>query len=92
MDDARTGLLLEEGLRKQTDEVVALDETARMVKEKAAVEVAVPSEAHIGAVLADRLDGGRAVGLEHRVRHAVREVAVGRVAHLDELERQMRLE
>ena len=92
VDDARTGLLLEERLREQTDEVVALDETACVIEKETAVEVTVPSETHIGAVLADRLDGGRAVGLEHRVRHAVREVAVGRVAHLDELERQMRLE
>ncbi len=92
VDDARTGLALEERLREQTDEVVALDETTCVIEKETAVEVAVPSEAHIGAVLTDRLDGGRAVGLEHRVRHAVREVAIGCVTHLDELERQMRRE
>ena len=92
VDDARTTLLLEEGLREQSHEVVALDEGAVLIEEEAAVEVAVPGEAQVGAVLADGLDGGRAVGLEHRVRYAVREMAIGRVPDLDELERQVRLE
>ena len=74
------------------DDVVALDERALRVEEEAAVVVAVPGDADIGAGLLERLERRAAVFLEHRVRHAVRERAVGFVAHLDELERQVRLE
>ena len=65
---------------------------ALLVEEEAAVVVAVPGEADVGARAADGIRRGRAVLLEHRIRHAVRERAVGVVIDLDELERQMRLE
>ena len=43
------GFLLQEHLGQQTDQVVALDERAVLVEEEAAVEVAVPGEADVGA-------------------------------------------
>ena len=92
VDDARAGLFGEERLGQQADDVVALDERALRVVEEAAVVVAVPGDADIGAGFAQRLERGPAVFFEHGVGHALREVAVRLVPHLDELERQMRLE
>ena len=40
---------------QQADDVVALDEIAGFVEEEAAVEVAIPGDAHVGAVRDDRL-------------------------------------
>ncbi len=77
---------------QQADDVVTLDEPAVLVEEKAAVEVAVPGDAEIRAVRADGLDGRRAILLEHGIRNAVRKMAVRLVVHLDELERQVRLQ
>ena len=92
VDDRLARVLAEHALRQQPDDVVALDEAAVLVEEKTAVEVAVPGDAEVGPGRADGVDRGRPVLDEHRVRHAVREVAVRLVVHLDELERQVRLD
>ena len=92
MHDARTRLLAQEGLGEEPHEVVALDELPPLVEEETAIVVAVPGESHIGTARAHRLGGGGTVFLQHGVRHAVREGAVGLVIDLDELERQVRLE
>ncbi len=65
---------------------------AVLVEEEAAIEVAVPGDPEVRTVLAQRLDRRPVVLGQHRVRHAVREGAVRLVLHLDELERQERLE
>ena len=77
---------------QQAHDVIALDETALFVEQETAVEVAIPGYAEVRLVGLDGLDGGRAVLLQHRVRDAVRKCAVRLVVHLDELERQVRLE
>src|SRR4029079_1075823 len=77
---------------EQTDDVVALDERAALVEQEAAIVVAVPGAAAIGAMPLGPLDRRDPVRLQHRIRHAVRERAVRRMIDLDELERQMRLE
>ena len=92
VDDARAGLFDEECLGQQADDVVALDERALRVVEEAAVVVTIPGDAHIGAGFAQRFERGPAVFFEHGVGHALRKLAVRLVPHLDELERQMRLE
>ena len=70
------GLAAQQHRGQQPHDVVALDETALLIEEEAAVEVPVPGDAEIRAVRADGLDGGRAILLEHGIRDAVREVAV----------------
>ena len=92
MHDPAARVALQECSRQQADDVIALDEPALLVEEKATVVVAVPGDGAIGAVLAQRLDRCRVVLDEHRVRHAVRERAVRLVVHLDELEWQVLLE
>ena len=61
-----------------------------LVEQKAAIEVAIPSDTQIRAVSEYGLAGGRAVLLEQRIGNTVGEVAVGLVMHPDKLERQMR--
>ena len=56
VDDARAGLFGEERLGQQPDDVVALDERTLRVVEEAAVVVAVPGDADVGAGLAQRLE------------------------------------
>src|SRR5256885_5361813 len=86
MHDARAGLLLEEALRQEPDQIVPLDELPALIEEEAAVVVPVPGETDVRAGATHHIGGGGAVFLPHRVRHPVREGAVGLVVHLDELE------
>ncbi len=58
MHDAGAGLALQEHFGQQTHQVVALDEGALCVEEKAPVIVPVPGEAHIRAVVQHRLPRG----------------------------------
>ena len=90
--DRRAAVLLEERAREQADDVVAVDEPPFLVEEEAAVEVAVEGDAEVGAREAHLPRRRLAVLLEHRVRHAVREVAVRLVVDLGEPERQLLLE
>ena len=85
-------LQLEEGRRQQPHHVVALDKIPVLVKEEAAVEIAVPGDAHVGPVLAHGIDRRRAVLRQQRVGYAVGEIAVRLVMQLDELEGQVRLQ
>ena len=80
------------GLSDQPDKIVAFDEIAVLVVEEAAVEVAVPGEAEIGAVFDDGAAGAFAPFRQKRVRDAVGQRRVGRVVDLDEFERQVFLE
>lgn len=54
-------MLLQQLHGEQADEVIALDEGALGVEEKAAVKIAVPSETEVRAVGAHRIRGRRAV-------------------------------
>ena len=51
MDDLLARIACEQGLSQQADQVIALDEAAAGIEEEAAVEVAVPGDAEVGAVL-----------------------------------------
>ncbi len=90
--DRAAGMFFEERLGQQADDVVALDEPAGLVEEKAAVEVAVPGDADVGPGRPDQVDRVGPFFLDHRVRHTVREIPVRLVMQLDELDRQMRFE
>ncbi len=90
MDDLVAGMLGQDGRASKPDHIVALDEAAVLVEEEAAVEIAVPGDAEIGAVIAHRPGGGLAVFGQQRVGDAVGEGAVRLMVDLDELEGQVR--
>ena len=65
---------------------VAVDELAGVVDEEAAVGVAVPGDAEVGALLEHLVDDELAVLLQQRVGLVVGEVAVRRPVGVDEVE------
>ena len=89
VEDVRARLLRQEVLGEHGGEEVAVDEPAGVVDEEAAVGVAVPCDAEVGALREHRVDDELPVLLEHRVGLAVREVAVRRPVRLDQVERQL---
>ena len=92
MHDAATRVLRQNAFRKQTDDVVALDECASLIEQEAAVEVAVPRDTHVRAMLEHRVTRNILVFQQHRVRDPVRKRPIRFVMHLDEFERQVCLE
>ena len=89
VEDVGARLLLEDRLGQQRGQEVAVDERARVVDEEAAVGVAVPGDAEVGALLADLVDDEAAVLLQQRVRLVVGEVAVGRPVGGHEVEAEL---
>ena len=89
VDDRRAAILLQKGAREQAHDVIPVDEAPLFVEEEAAVEIAVEGDAQVGARKPHRAACHFAILFEHRVRHAVREVAVGFVMDLGEAERQL---
>ncbi len=71
--DFAAGLAAQQYRGQQPDDVVALDEAALLIEQKAAVEVPVPGDAEIRAVGANRRHSRLAILLEHGIRDAVRE-------------------
>ena len=88
VDNARALILFQECLGEEADHVVALDEAALLVKEEAAVKVAVPCHTEVCPRLTHDLRSRLTVLLQNGVRHAVREIAVRLVVDLDQLEGQ----
>ena len=80
----------QQGLGQEADDVVALDEPAGLVVEEAAVEIAVPGDAQVGLVQADRVRGHLPPLGQERVGHAVGEVPVRFVLQADEFAGQAR--
>src|SRR5690606_118841 len=89
VNDATSRALLQEALRQQSHDVVALNEIGVLIEEETAVEVTIPGDAHVCAVLTNSLDGGLAVLLQQRVGDTIGEVTVGLMMHPDELEGEM---
>ena len=87
--DAFAGILLQQLHAEQADQVVTLDKATVVIEQKATIEVAIPGNAEIGAMLLDRVDGRAASLGKQRIRNAVGEVAIGLVMNLDEFERGM---
>ena len=92
VDDRSAGATLEQRLGQQADQVIPLDEAPRLVKEEAAVEIAVPGDADVRACSSDRLGRDLPVLRQQRVGDATGDIAVGLVQHLDEVKREVRLE
>ena len=80
------GLMRQEGRREQADDVIAFDELAGLVKQEAAVEVAIPGDAHIGPVGDAPPRPCSAVFRQQRIGDAVRERAIRLMMYLDELD------
>ncbi|MNV21518.1 hypothetical protein D3C71_1124560 [compost metagenome] len=90
VDDFPARIARQDGLGQQADQVIAFDETAVVVEEEAAVEIAIPGNTEIRAMLTHRVGGCGAVFRQQRVGNAIREVAIRLVADAHELERQVR--
>ena len=86
---SRARLLRQQVLGEHGGEEVAVDEPAGVVDEEAAVRVAVPGDAEVGALREHRVDDELPVLLEHRVGLVVGEVAVRRPVRRDQVERQL---
>ena len=86
------GMVFQESLGEQADHIVALDKASAGIEKETAIEIAIPGDAEVGAVLAHRLYAGAAVLFEQGVGNAVGKVAVRLVAQLDKRKRQMRFE
>ncbi|SVK48081.1 Uncharacterised protein [Acinetobacter baumannii] len=87
VDDLRARLFLQEGLRQQADDIIALNEIAFFIEQEAAIEIAVERNAHISAMLTHRIGGIRTTLRQQWVGNTVRERAVRLVMHLDKLQR-----
>ena len=85
MNDARAGVLLKERFRQQAHDIVAFNELTLLIKEKAAVKVAVPGQPQSGFVLEHSLARGFASFGKQRVGDAIGEGAVRLVLDADEL-------
>ena len=86
VEDRRPGVLRERGPCEQRADEVPVAEGAVAVDEEAAVGVAVPGDAEVGAGRAHPLVDQPPVLLEQRVRLVVGELAVGLEVELVELE------
>ena len=82
-------MLRQRGLGQQRGHEVAGHELALVVHEEAAVGVAVPGDAEVGALGAHLVDDEVAVLLQQRVRLVVGEGAVGRPVGRDEVEPEL---
>ena len=85
----RTRLLVQENLRQQADNIIALDKICLLVKEEAAVEVAIPGNTQICTALTYNLGRSLTVRQQQRVGHTVREGAVRSFVQRNKLKRQM---
>ena len=61
VDDRRAWIFSEECICKQTDDIFAVDEGSRVIKEEAAIEITVPCNPEISARSPNCLCGGGAV-------------------------------
>ncbi len=92
VDDFRARPPRQQSFRQQADQVIAFDKAAAGVEEETAVEIAVPGQSQIRAVLADRARRGVAAFRQQGVGNAVRKSPVGLMVDLDEAERQARFQ
>ena len=86
VEDVRAGVRLQHRAREQRAEEVAVDELPAAVDEEAAVGVAVPGDAEVGALGAHLVDHEAAVLGQQRVGLVVGELAVGLPVGRDQLE------
>ena len=86
VDDARAGLLGEHLAGEHRGQEVAVDELATVVDEEAAVGVAVPGDAEVGALVEHPPDHELAVLGQQRVGLVVGKLAVGHPVGLGEVE------
>ena len=89
---AAPGMPGQQRLGHEAHQIVALDKASLFIKEEAAVKVAVPGQAHVGAVVAHRLGRGVPILRQQGVGDAVGKSRVRLMVHLDEPEGQMLLQ
>ena len=81
MDDRGPRLLRQKRLSQQTHDVFARNETPRVIEQKAAVEIAVPGNAHIRPCGDNRRSGGGLVFGQQRIGNTVRKRPIRVVMH-----------
>ena len=89
VEDRRAGVLAQRRAGQQGADEVAVAELAAGVDEEAAVGVAVPGDAEVGAGRSDPVHDHPAVLLEQRVGLVIGEITVRREVHLLQVERQL---
>ena len=89
MNDALRAQARQKGLGQQADNVVALDEVAGAVEEKAAIEISIPRNTQICLLCHHPLGSRRAILYQQRIWNPVREVSIGLMVYLNELKREM---
>ena len=89
VEDLAAGLLHQHFPGQKTHDIIALDEAAGFIPEEAAVEIAVPGDAQIRVMLADRAGRLFPVFRKQRVWNAVGKGTVRLMVKPHELKRQM---
>lgn len=80
------GLFLEEGLGQEANDVMAFNKFAGFVEQEAAVEVAIPSNSHVGLMSDYRISGGGAVSGRSGLGMPLGKIRIRVVVHLDEFD------
>lgn len=86
VDDGRPWLFREEDLCQKAHDIFPRHKLTIVVKEKAALKVAVPCHAQIGTCGHDRFGGHRLVFGQQRVWDTIRKAAIRRMMHADKLQ------
>src|SRR5690606_14067723 len=92
VEDRAARLLLQHALGDEADQIIAFDEAPLVVIEEATVEIAVPGDRQIGAVLDNGAARLLALFRQERIGDSVGQARVGLVVNLDEGEGQMLFE
>jgi hypothetical protein len=89
MNDLAAGVLGQQALSQQTNNLVALDERAFLIKQEATIKVAIPGNAHIRIMLKHRVTRNVLLLEQHGVRDPIRKRPIRFVMHLCQFERQV---
>ena len=82
-------LLMQKDLCQQANDIIAFDKICLLIKQEAAVKVAVPGDAQISTAFADNLRRSLAVRHQQRIRYTVGEGAVRSFVQRNKFKRQM---
>ena len=89
MNNLCSWITRQEGLGQQPDNIVPIDESASLVKEKATIEVTVPSNSNIGFIFDNGFNSRLAIFFEQWIWNPMRKVAVRLVMYFKKIEWQM---
>jgi len=79
MNDLAAGILLENTLGQQPDNVITLDERAILIEQKTTIKIPIPGNTQIGIMFNNSLGGYRLILFQHRIGNAVGKRTIGLV-------------